>query len=57
MREWKGKSHRVMVLQDGFAYEGKPYGSLSEIARFITGSRWNGPRFFGLRNQTPEQRL
>jgi hypothetical protein len=49
VREWKGKSHRVMVLEDGFAYEGKPYASLSEIARLITGARWNGPRFFGLR--------
>lgn len=49
VREWKGQSHRVMVLEDGFAYEGKSYSSLSEIARLITGARWNGPRFFGLR--------
>lgn len=49
VREWKGKSHRIMVLDDGFAFEGKPYDSLSEIARRITGTRWNGPRFFGLR--------
>jgi hypothetical protein len=49
VREWKGQSHRVMVLEDGFAYEGNPYTSLSEIARLITGARWNGPRFFGLR--------
>lgn len=49
VREWKGQSHRVVVLEDGFAYEGKPYASLSEIARLITGARWNGPRFFGLR--------
>ena len=49
VRQWKGTSHRVTVLQDGFAYEGKTYESLSEIARLITGTRWNGPRFFGLR--------
>lgn len=49
VRNWKGKSHHVMVLEDGFAYDGKPYASLSEIARAITGARWNGPRFFGLR--------
>lgn len=50
VREWKGQSHRVMVLEEGFAYAGKTYGSLSEIARQITGARWNGPRFFGLRS-------
>lgn len=49
-RDWKGQSHRVIVLEDGFAYAGKTYGSLSEIARQITGARWNGPRFFGLRS-------
>jgi Protein of unknown function (DUF2924) len=49
VREWKGKSHRVMVLADGFAYEGDVYGNLSEIAVLITGTKWNGPRFFGLR--------
>jgi hypothetical protein len=49
VREWKGKSHRITVLEDGFAFEGNPYGSLSEVARMITGTRWNGPRFFGLR--------
>src|SRR5882724_786487 len=54
VREWKGKSHRVMVLADGFAYDGEIYGNLSEIAGFITGTRWNGPRFFGLRSKTEE---
>ncbi len=49
VREWKGKSHRVMVLAEGFAYDGKTFGNLSEIAVLITGTRWNGPRFFGLR--------
>ena len=50
VREWKGQSHQVTVMQDGFAYDGEEYDSLSKIARLITGSRWNGPRFFGLRS-------
>ena len=54
VRQWKGQSHRVMVLEDGFAYAGKTYESLSVIARLITGARWNGPRFFGLRSNRPE---
>lgn len=49
VREWKGKRHRITVLEEGFAFEDKPYDNLSEIARLITGTRWNGPRFFGLR--------
>jgi hypothetical protein len=54
VRQWKGKSHRVMVLADGFAYDGKTFGNLSEIAVLITGTRWNGPRFFGLRSKVAE---
>jgi hypothetical protein len=54
VREWKGKSHRVMVLADGFAYGGETYSNLSEIAVLITGTRWNGPRFFGLRSKAEE---
>ena len=50
VREWKGQSHRVTVMQDGFAYDGQTYDSLSKVARLITGARWNGPRFFGLRS-------
>src|SRR6202521_6124698 len=50
----EGKSHRVMVLAGGFAYDGKTFGNLSEIAVLITGTRWNGPRFFGLRSKTKE---
>ena len=49
VRMWKGRSYRVTVMHDGFAYEGKTYPGLSEIASLITGTRWNGPRFFGLR--------
>jgi hypothetical protein len=51
VREWKGKRHTVTVTEDGFAFEGQVYESLSEIARLITGTRWNGPRFFGLRSK------
>ena len=50
-REWNGEHHRVMVLEDGFAWEGQTYRSLSEIAKAITRTKWNGPRFFGLRNK------
>nr|WP_293376267.1 DUF2924 domain-containing protein [Phenylobacterium sp.] len=48
-REWQGRAHVAEVLPDGFLYEGKRYRSLSAVARQISGSRWNGPRFFGLR--------
>src|SRR6185437_1296797 len=50
VRQWKKDIHRVIVLENGFAYEGRNYESLSQIARLITGTRWNGPRFFGLRS-------
>jgi hypothetical protein len=51
IREWAGTAHRVVVIEGGFAYAGQTYTSLSEIARLITGTNWNGPRFFGLRQQ------
>ena len=50
-REWAGHLHRVMVSSDGFGWNGKIYKSLSKVACAITGSRWNGPRFFGLRDK------
>jgi Protein of unknown function (DUF2924) len=50
VRTWKGKTYRVMVIAEGFAHGGKTFASLSEIASEITGTRWNGPRFFGLRS-------
>jgi hypothetical protein len=50
-RAWGGQHHRVMVLEGGFVWEGRPYSSLSEIAKVITGTKWNGPRFFGLRDK------
>lgn len=51
VREWQGVQHTVTVLPDGFEYEGRPYRSLSAIARAITGTRWNGWSFFGLKAQ------
>ncbi len=50
IREWKGVEHSVTVTADGYDYDGRPYRSLSAIARAITGTRWNGPVFFGLRH-------
>jgi hypothetical protein len=51
LREWQGVEHHVTVLGDGYEYEGRPYKSLSAIARAITGTRWNGLIFFGLKSQ------
>jgi Protein of unknown function (DUF2924) len=50
-RAWNGQCHRVMVVDAGFVWNGKTYDSLSRIAFAITGSKWNGPRFFGLRDK------
>jgi hypothetical protein len=55
VRTWKGRSYRVMVMADGFAHDGKTFASLSEIASEITGTRWNGPRFFGLRSRSDRE--
>jgi hypothetical protein len=49
VREWDRHSQRVMVMADGFAWNGQTYDSLSKVAFAITGTKWNGPRFFGLR--------
>ena len=51
VREWHGKTYNVLVLNEGFEHEGRRYESLSQIARDITGARWSGPRFFGLRKR------
>ena len=51
VREWDRQSQRVMVLADGFAWNGQTYDSLSKVAFAITGTKWNGPRFFGLRDR------
>src|SRR3954470_23987942 len=55
-REWEGTVQRVRVLADGYAWKGTTYKSLSQVARAITGTRWNGPRFFGLRDRKPGER-
>ncbi len=51
IREWRGVRHEVRVMGDGFIHQDQAYKSLSEVARAITGSRWNGPLFFGLRDK------
>jgi hypothetical protein len=54
VREWKGQLERVMILEQGFAWNGQTFGSLSQIAKAMTGTNWNGHRFFGLRQgKTP----
>src|ERR1700692_3369703 len=55
VREWDRRSQRVMVMANGFAWNGQTYDSLSKVAFAITGTKWNGPRFFGLRDK--EDRL
>jgi hypothetical protein len=55
VRTWKGRTYRVVVTANGFAYDGKTYAGLSEIASTITGTRWNGPRFFGLRSPSDKE--
>jgi hypothetical protein len=54
VREWDRQSQRVMVMADGFAWNGQTYDSLSKVAFAITGTKWNGPRFFGLRAALPQ---
>src|SRR5271155_2211687 len=51
VREWDRQSQRVMVMADGFAWNGQTYDRLSKVAFAITGTKWNGPRFFGLRDK------
>jgi hypothetical protein len=54
IREWQGKTHEVTILEKGYQWQGKPYRSLSRIAEEITGTRWSGPRFFGLKAASGE---
>jgi hypothetical protein len=56
-REWKGRMHTVQIKPDGFLYNGKHYKGLSKIAREITGTRWSGPLFFGLRKPATKSRV
>ena len=53
LREWQGVMHEVIVLEDGVQYRGRTWRSLSAVAREITGTRWSGPLFFGLRKGGP----
>lgn len=55
IREWHGRTCRVLVLERGYLYEDRRYASLSHVARAITGTRWSGPKFFGLK-QRPGRR-
>ena len=55
LREWRGQTHKVIVLEDGFEWKGTRWQSLSVIAREITGGHWSGPRFFGLKDSTRKQ--
>ncbi|WP_206362090.1 DUF2924 domain-containing protein [Sphingomonas montana] len=53
MREWNGRMHAVLVTDDGVLFDDQRYRSLSHVARAITGARWSGPRFFGLKPKGP----
>ena len=55
VREWRGKTHTVIVVEDGFEWKGWHWRSLSAIAREITGVHWSGPRFFGLNGKAGQQ--
>ena len=55
VREYNGVLHEVTIAPDGFSWQGETYASLSTIARKITGTKWSGPRFFGLRDAQPDQ--
>ncbi len=55
LRQWQGQTHVVTVIEGGFEYKGKRYASLSQIARLITGTRWSGPLFFGLKGNAQRE--
>lgn len=57
VREWDQQSQRVTVMADGFAWNGQTYDSLSKVAFAITGTKWNGPRFFGLRDREDQSTM
>jgi hypothetical protein len=57
LRDWQGRTHEVLVRGDGFVWQQTEYRSLSQIARAITGTRWSGPVFFGLKSRTSSARL
>lgn len=57
IREWQGEVHEVSVTEDGFRWRGECYESLSPIARAITGTRWSGPAFFGLKQRSSQAEM
>jgi len=57
VRQWQGRVLRVLVLDDGYDYDGKRFSSLTQVATAITGTHWSGPNFFGLRKRTPVSRV
>jgi len=52
IREWRGKTHQVVVLEKGYEHEGRHFTSLTQIASAITGTHWSGPTFFGLKKRS-----
>ena len=56
IREWRGETHEVTIRSSGFAYRGKDFATLSEIANLITGTRWSGPLFFGTKSSSKKSR-
>lgn len=56
VREWRGRTHHVIVLDDGFEHEGRRYSSLTQIASAITGVHWSGPVFFGVKKRSAAKR-
>ncbi len=56
VREWGGKTHHVIVLDDGFEHDGRRYSSLTQIASAITGVHWSGPVFFGVKKRSAAKR-
>jgi hypothetical protein len=57
VHEWGGTTHEVSILENGVLFRGQPYRSLSAVARVITGNRWSGPLFFGLKSRGQEARI
>lgn len=55
VRQWQGKLHEVVVLENGFSYNDRTYRSLSEVAREISGTRWSGPAFFGMKKRKAKE--
>ena len=57
VREWGGVTHQVKVIEDGILFRSKRYKSLSEVARVITGARWSGPLFFGIKSAAAKEQI